>query len=41
MLDEARRRQERGQDVVVGAIQAQVSGLGLFLNPDELPGPIE
>ncbi len=25
MLDEARRRQERGQDVVVGAIQAQVS----------------
>ena len=25
MLDEARRRQERGQDVVVGAIQPQVS----------------
>ena len=26
MLDEARRRRERGQDVVIGAIQAQVSG---------------
>src|ERR1700750_1205098 len=25
MLDEARRRRERGQDVVVGAIQPQVS----------------
>ena len=26
MLDEARRRRERGQDVVVGAIQPRVAG---------------